>query len=102
MLGPPLYLDVSTWNRHDLRLQWLRPQTRDDRTPRVDSYKIQWKETSGIWDAPEDVSEAVYQPPHKDLLSYVLTGLTGGIDYDVRVIATNDVGDSEPSKCGDR
>ena len=58
--GPPLYLNVSARNDRDLRAEWVVPVARDDRIPQVDSYKIQWKEASGNWDSPADVSEATF------------------------------------------
>ena len=98
--GPPLYLIVGNWNRYELRAVWTRPQMRndDDHNLYVDSYKIQWKKGSGSWVTPADVTEAGYAPSGPRFFEgYVISGLTPGVEYDFRVIATNAVGDSEPS-----
>ena len=62
--GPPLYLHVENWNRYELRAKWIRPQMRndDDHNLYVDSYKIQWKKSTGSWETPADVTEAGYAP----------------------------------------
>ena len=97
-LNPPLYLRVEgevsttqTW------LRWLTPQTRYDRVPPVDSYKIQWKQSSGSWDTAADVSETTRGPSRQRAVSHFMDGLTPGVEYNIRVIATDSVGDSEPS-----
>ena len=97
-LNPPLYLRVQgevkttqTW------LRWLTPQTSDDRVPPVDSYKIQWKQSSGSWGTAADVSETTRGPSRQRPVSHFLDGLTPGVEYNIRVIATDSVGDSEPS-----
>ena len=98
--GPPLYLRVETRNRDELRAGWTRPQMRndDDHNLYVDSYKIQWKKSTGSWETPADVTEAVYTPSGpRFFYGYIIEGLPPGVEYDVRVIATNSVGDSEPS-----
>ena len=97
-LNPPLYLRVQgEVNTTQTRLRWLAPQTRYDRVPPVDSYKIQWKQSSGSWDTAADVSETTRGPNSNGSLSYTLEGLTPGVEYNIRVIATDSVGDSEPS-----
>ena len=65
--------------------------------PPVDSYKIQWKQSSGSWDAPDDVSETTRGPSRQRPVSHFLDGLTPGVEYNIRVIATDSAGDSEPS-----
>ena len=97
-LNPPLYLRVEDWvNPTKTRLEWLTPQTRYDRVPPVDSYKIQWKQCSGSWDTAADVSEATRGPSRQRTVFHNLDGLTSGVEYNIRVIATDSVGDSEPS-----
>ena len=98
--GPPLHLTVETQNRDELWATWARPQMRndDDHNLYVDSYRVQWKEGSGNWETPADVTEAVYTPSGPSFFeSYIIEGLTPGVEYEIRVIATNAVGDSEPS-----
>ena len=97
-LNPPLYLRVQgEIDTTQTRLRWLAPQTRDDRMPPVDSYKIQWKQSSGSWDTAADVSETTRGPSRQRPVSHNLHGLTPGVEYNIRVIATDSVGDSEPS-----
>ena len=97
-LNPPLYLRVQgELNTTQTTLRWLAPQTRDDRVPPVDSYKIQWKQSSGSWDTAADVSKTTRGPSRQRPVSYRLDGLTPGVEYNIRVIATDSVGDSEPS-----
>ena len=97
-LNPPLYLRVEgEVNTTQTWLRWLTPQTRYDRVPPVDSYKIQWKQSSGSWDAPADVSETTQGPSRQRAVSHFLDGLTPGVEYNIRVIATDSAGDSEPS-----
>ena len=97
-LNPPLYLRVEgEVNTTQTWLRWLTPQTRYDRVPPVDSYNIQWKQSSGSWDAPADVSETTRGPSRQRAVSHFLDGLTPGVEYNIRVIATDSAGDSEPS-----
>ena len=98
--GPPLHLTVETQNRDELWATWTRPQMRndDDRNLYVDSYRVQWKEGSGDWETPADVTEATLTPMSaRFFYTHVIEGLPPGVEYEVRVIATNAVGDSEPS-----
>ena len=98
--GPPLYLRAETRNRDELRAGWTRPQMRndDDHNLYVDSYRVQWKKGAGSWETPADVTEVVYTPSGpRFFYGYIIEGLPPGVEYDVRVIATNAVGDSDPS-----
>ena len=54
---------------------------------------MQWKEAGDGWDTPEDVFEATTTGT-----TLTITGLTGGTDYAVRVIAVNAVGPGAPSE----
>ena len=101
VLGPPLYLKVTPSSaNHRLRVWWKMPENRVDRAPPNTTYKVQWKEASGSWDNPADVSEEADSPSPatSEIGGHSIRGLTGGIEYHVRVIATNPVGDSEPSE----
>ena len=78
-LNPPLYLRVQgELNTTQTTLRWLAPQTRDDRVPPVDSYKIQWKQSSGSWDTAADVSKTTRGPSRQRPVSHFLDGLTPG------------------------
>ncbi len=96
-LNPPLYLRVQgEVSRTQTWLRWLTPQTRYDRVPPVDSYKIQWKQSSGSWGTAADVSETTRGPSRQRAVSHFMD-VTPGVEYNIRVIATDSVGDSEPS-----
>ena len=71
-------------------MSWEAPAT--DGGSAITEYRVQWKETAGNWDAPADVSEETVTGT-----TYTITGLTDGVEYAVRVIAVNDVGDGPPS-----
>ena len=58
----------------------------------VTGYKVQWKEAADSWDTAADVSQAT-----ETGTTYTITSLKGGVEYAVRVIATNDVGDGPAS-----
>ena len=97
--GPPLYLEVAGVNQRNAIMRWVRPQMRNDGAPPGVKYKLQWKRAAGQWDTPADVSQHVYVPlPGEEALSWTTPGLLSpGTDYDMRVFAVNEVGDSAPS-----
>ena len=55
-------------------------------------YTVQWKESGGDWADPDDVSRA-----NVTGTSHVITGLTDGLEYTVRVIATKGDVAGDPS-----
>ena len=82
-----------------LEITWQKPSL--DGSPNilsgaanVDSYKVQWKIAGDSWDNLDAVSEE----SSSNSLYYVILGLTEGVEYSVRVIATNEFGDSPPSE----
>ena len=97
--GPPLYLEVAGVNQRTAIMRWVRPQMRNDGAPPGVKYKLQWKRAAGQWDTPADVSQHVYVPlPGEEALSWTTPGLLSPrTDYDMRVFAVNEVGDSAPS-----
>ena len=101
-LNPPTYLRArGVVNTNQVDLSWLAPQMRDDQVPPVDSYKVQWKQSSGSWDTPADITEVTAPPTSNSIQGHYLDGLTPGDEYNIRVIATDSAGDSagdsEPS-----
>ncbi len=88
--GPPQHLNVSRHGSGALDLYWEAPAS-DGGSP-VTGYKVQWKETDDGWGAAEDVSEETVTGN-----THTLTGLTDGVTYSIRVLATNDIGDGTPS-----
>ena len=76
--------------RHEsgkLRASWNAPESGGDPT----GYTLQWKQSGADWDQ-SGVSEASVKGT-----SHVITALTDGTEYAIRVISTTDNADSEPS-----
>ena len=97
-LNPPMYLRVKgVMNTNQVYLSWLAPQARDDQVPPVDRYKIQFKQSSGSWDTAADVTEVTGHHSRRSYQGHFLVGLTPGDEYNIRVVATDSVGDSKPS-----
>ena len=86
----PKHLNVSAHDSGALDVSWEAPASNGGSA--VTGYRVQWKETAGSWDTPADVSEATVTGT-----THTITGLTDGVEYTVRVIATNGVGDGPPS-----
>ena len=83
----PLRLTVAKGDKiEELDASWQAPSTNGGSA--ITGYKLQWKEAADSWDTAADVSEATVPGT-----THTITGLTGGVEYAVRVIATNDVGD---------
>ena len=99
---PPQNLEALTGTAGALQLTWEAP-TWDDGSfsehgavgnggSPITGYTVQWKEAADSWDAPADVSQATVTGT-----SHTITGLTGGVEYSLRVFATNAIGDGQPS-----
>ena len=87
----PQSLSVATGDQdQELEASWQAPSSNGGSA--VTGYKVQWKEAADSWDTAADVSEAT-----ETGTTYTITGLTGGVEYAVRVMATNDVGDGPAS-----
>ena len=87
----PLNLAVARGSQiQELDASWQAPAS--DGGSDITGYRVQWKEAAGSWDTAADVSEAVVAGT-----THTITGLTGGAEYAVRVVAINDVGDGPPS-----
>ena len=102
--APPSDLTASSTAPGELSLRWQAPSwgIRDWLDERsnvgnggsdITGYKVQWKLSTGSWNVPADVSEETAAGE-----THTITNLTGGQTYTLRVIATNEVGDSEPSR----
>ena len=87
----PQSLSVATGDQdQELEASWQAPSSNGGSA--VTGYKVQWKEATDSWDTAADVSEAT-----ETGTTYTITDLSGGVEYAVRVIATNDVGDGPAS-----
>ena len=84
----PGNLNVVRHEIGQLRASWDAP----DSGPTPTGYTLQWKESGDDWDDADDVSEA-----NVNGTSHVITGLTGGVQYAVRVIAYKGDAESDPS-----
>ena len=74
----------------ELDASWQAPSSNGGSA--VTGYRVQWKEAADSWDTEADVSQATVTGT-----TYTITGLTGGVEYAVRVMATNDEGDGPAS-----
>ena len=74
----------------ELDASWQAPSSNGGSA--VTGYKVQWKEAADSWDTAADVSQTAVTGT-----THTITGLTGGVEYAVRVMATNDEGDGSAS-----
>ena len=88
--GVPGHLNVSPHDTGALDVYWEAPAS--DGGSDVTDYRVQWKKTTGSWDAAADVAEATVTGT-----THTITGLSDGVEYRVRVMAMNDVGEGLPS-----
>ena len=87
----PLILTVTKGDQiQELDVSWKMPSS--DGGSAITGYKVQWKEAAGSWSASADVSETTVTGT-----THTITKLTGGVEYYVRVLATNGVGDGPAS-----
>ena len=87
----PLSLTVTAGSQvQELEASWQAPTSNGGSA--VTAYRVQWKEAAGSWDTEADVSQATATGT-----THTISGLTGGVEYAVRVVATNDVGDGPAS-----
>ena len=86
--GSPTILKVARHESGQLKASWNAPDS--GATPT--GYTVQRKESEDDWDDADDVSEANVKG-----VSHVITGLTDGVEYAVRVIAYKGDAESDPS-----
>ena len=86
----PGSLSVSVNDTRKLDLSWSAPDS--DGGSAVTGYKVQWKEASGSWNTPADVSETTVTGT-----SHTVSNLTDGLEYTFRVYAVNSAGTGSPS-----
>ena len=86
----PRNFKVSPSESGEIVVSWEAPA--GDGGSEVTGYRVQWKEATGSWDTLDDVSEAAVTGT-----THTITGLTNGVEYALRVIATNSIGVGAPS-----
>ena len=87
----PLNLTVTRGSQiQELAASWQTPAS--DGGSDITGYRVQWKEATGSWDTAADVSQETVIGT-----TYTITGLTEGVEYAVRVVATNQVGEGPAS-----
>ena len=90
----PAYVSAAAQDSDGLRVSWRSPWTRQ-RNKAITGYIVQWKQASHSWSDSAQVSSMEAGPKS---ISAQVNGLTEGVLYTVRVIATNAVGDGPPSE----
>ena len=86
----PRAVAVEPGGTGELDVSWAEPDS--DGGSEITSYTVQWKKAAGIWDADEDVPEATATST-----THTITGLELDVEYTVRIIATNSIGDGAAS-----
>ena len=86
--GSPKSLKVVRHESGKLMATWAAPDSGSDPT----GYTLQWKEAGDGWETQDSVSQADVKG-----ISHLITGLTDGVEYAVRVIASKDDSESAPS-----
>lgn len=87
--GPPSRPEVEKVDGHSVTLTWRRPA--EDGGSDIIGYSIEKKEKKAMrWVRASKKSIAE--------LSYEVTGLTEGVEYEFRVLAENKAGFGEPSE----
>ena len=90
----PAYVSAAAQDSDGLWVSWRSPWTRQ-RNKAITGYIVQWKQASHSWSDSPRVSSMEVGPKS---ISAQVNGLTEGVLYTVRVIATNAVGDGPPSE----
>ena len=88
-LRAPGGLQATRHRSGQLKVSWNAP----DSGPSPTGYTVQWKRHGADWTDKDDVSET----PVTDT-SHIIEGLTDGVKYNIRVIASTDDTDSAPSE----
>ena len=86
----PRSIEAERGGTGELDVSWEEPGSNGG-SP-ITGYTVQWKQAANSWDTAEDVSEA-----NSTGTSYTITSLSLGVEYSVRVIATNSNGDGPAS-----
>ena len=96
----PAQVRVQPQGSGELSVTWFNPGSvwcGDGGSP-ITGFKVQWKEAADDWGTPGDVSQATVAIEADAFnVSYTIGGLTDGVEYAVRVIARNAIGDGVAS-----
>ena len=94
----PVQVRVQTGESGKLSVSWTHIYSINcgDGGSTVTGFKVQWKEAADDWSTPDDASEATVEFESWDA-SYTISGLTNGVEYAVRIRATNAIGDGAAS-----
>ena len=106
--APPQRLNVSHHGTGALDLSWEAPTsdligeidgkgTHGDGGSAITGYRVQWKSGSEDYDGSASSTRQAEITDPASRTTHTITGLTDGVEYAVRVIAVNDVGDGPPS-----
>ena len=87
--GAPLKVKVSPYGSGVLCVSWRPPSSTGGSG--ITGYKLGWKSNDQDYDSSRQESVSVH------VTRYCIEGLTNEVEYSVRVIAVNKVGDSTPS-----
>ena len=95
--GAPRELAVASLDDGEpvLALVWTAPES--DGGSAITGYKVQWKSSSEEYDGTESSTRQAVVTD-LDNLTYRIAGLTAGVEYTVRVMASNAVGDGAPAE----
>ena len=90
----PQSLNVSPDDTGTLDISWEAPAS--DGGSAITGYKVQWKSGSEDYhgSAGSTRQAEITDPASR---THTITGLTDGVEYAVRIIAVNDIGDGPPS-----
>lgn len=88
--GPPENLKVGTVTKNSIELNWTKPSN-DGGSP-IKGYRIERRNPKNMKWIPMENLGRITQCNHK------IDGLTEGKEYEFRVIAFNEAGDSDPSQ----
>lgn len=102
VLAPPTQprgpLEATEVNDKGCKLKWKRPE--DDGGAPIRAYKIEKRDTKcaipGKWDPAGKIT--ISGQDSKEDLEFAITGLTPNAEYEFRVTAVNDEGESKPLK----
>ena len=95
--GAPRELAVASLEDGEPVLALVWTASESDGGSAITGYKVQWKSSSEEYDGTESSTRQAVVT-ELDNLTYRIAGLTAGVEYTVRVMASNAVGDGAPAE----